>query len=926
MKQFLKKYILIAPIIIGLYSLILCFGLFYSNPFSRYLSYTLCITTLYFYAFRFVDDYQDFYKDKIHNKSVFERGTLLGMVTVISGLIALLSFFSGQYYFLFSLLFLLILLFFDISFLKPFVLPAMVFLILYYECGIHYLIFIPVLLCFGLGLGFGFIKKEQGMLESDVGGKAYHLFQIKKAKIPKFIVIPFYEFTSLDSQRISFYIKSFCRKNKKYAVRSSGIDEDSQEHSFAGIHESYLNVSYNDVQNYVHLVVESASSELALEYRRVNNLTTKEILIAVIIQEMVDADFAGVLNTINPVTNDMNELVISVCRGLGDKLVDGSIDGTTYYINGLEKSFVGEDILTSKQIKRILKLSDIVSIQTNHFQDVEFAIKKNKVYLLQTRDITTYSDIDSHKMNMLIDNANIIESYYGITTPLTFSFAKEIYKEVYTQTLYVGKVKKSVMEALKPSLENMLYFFEGKIYYNLKSWYHVTSIFPSKKSIKYMENMMGVSSSNSNYQRVSLNLIDIIKIGIIFLQKLKKMKRLSAHFMEAFNSIVMPYYGKQIDMSNKELVSLYESIEGKIIPEFTTPILNDCAVMFYFGRLKEKTSKYSNQAAILNQCVSNDGDVDSVGSVTEIMKLVEFIRQDPDLLFDFENVTEETLMKKYYNTNTEISARINDYIFRFGSRVMNELKLETVTMIEEPILIFGYLKNALNAKQNNRTTKSIAIPKKLKKLARKTKEFMQNREKLRLKRTYVFSVVRNIFLAFGKNYVSLGRIDEVNDIFYLTKEEIMSDIEDVRGIIENRRLEETSYAKKPYYNRIAFYDNHILPITKRIESGSLSGIPSGGGITRGQISLMESASDKLIPGNIILTKRTDPGWISLFSQTSGLIVEHGSMLSHSFVVAREMGLPAVVGVVDATKKIKDLDTVILDGIKGEVQIENEEVL
>ena len=89
---------------------------------------------------------------------------------------------------------------------------------------------------------------------------------------------------------------------------------------------------------------------------------------------------------------------------------------------------------------------------------------------------------------------------------------------------------------------------------------------------------------------------------------------------------------------------------------------------------------------------------------------------------------------------------------------------------------------------------------------------------------------------------------------------------------------------------------------------------------------MNSNQDHLEKGNIIVTKRTDPGWISLFPLTSGLIVEHGSMLSHSFVVAREMGIPAVVGVSDATKIIKDNDIVTLDGIRGVIKIENRELL
>ena len=138
-----------------------------------------------------------------------------------------------------------------------------------------------------------------------------------------------------------------------------------------------------------------------------------------------------------------------------------------------------------------------------------------------------------------------------------------------------------------------------------------------------------------------------------------------------------------------------------------------------------------------------------------------------------------------------------------------------------------------------------------------------------------------------------------------------------------RKKEELVSEQTPYYDRYVFYeDNKVLAISNNKTSEGLIGIPSGAGIVTGEVTIMNSNKDYLKKGNIIVTKRTDPGWISLFPITSGLVVEHGSMLSHSFVVAREMGLPAVVGVVDATKKLQNGDIITLDGIRGVVKIEN----
>ena len=922
MKLFLKRYLLIIAYVAILYSFLLVCLLPYSDSFSNFFNSSLLITVLYFLALRFIDDYRDYYKDKLNDKSLFSRGILIAGFSFICILLIVLILFFKSWMFLLPFI-LLITTFFDNKYIKILILPTIVLSIIFTDFKLHWSnAFVEVLFIL-LSIAFYAFKKEKPLELKSVGGKAFNLYHLKIKNTPKFKSIPAELIEPFNEEKIEYIIKDFCKKNKRYAVRSSAIDEDSDTHSFAGVHDTYLNIEYADILKNVKLVKDSAVSDLAINYRKQNGLDTSNIQISVLLQEMIEADYAGVINTINPITNNMNEIVISVCEGTGDKLVSGDVDGSTYYVNGDNLECRGKDILSRKLIKKVVKLSNIVSSKTNRFQDIEFVIRRNKVYFLQARAITTYKDINPHKMTLLIDNSNIIESYYGITSPLTFSFAKEVYKEVYTATFKVGKIRNKILKSLENSLANMIYYHEGKIYYNLKSWYHTTSIFPSKNSIKYMESMMGVRSSNKDYKKVKLNIIDILKIGVIFVNKLKNMDKLSNDFITNFNEIVLPYYGKKMNKSNEELKQIYNAIEEKIVPEFTTPILNDCAVMFYFGSLKEKAKKYPNYEQIINECVSNHGNVESALSAVEFQKILEYIKSDNNLINDFETLNCDELFEKYYQSSYRLSELINDYIYRFGSRVMNELKLETITMIENPVLIFEYIKNGL--KESTDSTKNennVQIPKALEKLSLKTKKFVQNRERLRLRRTYVFSVVRNIFLNYGRNYAAEGRIDSVEDIFYLTKDEILSDMKNVKAVIKNRKKELEEYKKLPYYDRVAFFGDIILPVKPKSYEGRLSGIPSGTGEVKAHVSLMENTKDTLIPGNIILTKRTDPGWISLFPLASGLIVEHGNMLSHSFVVAREMGLPAVVGVSGATTIIKDGSMVYLDGVKGVVEVED----
>ncbi len=761
----------------------------------------------------------------------------------------------------------------------------------------------------------------------DIGGKAFALLSLNVRNTPPLVVVPssYFEKEEKLKEDLKQELKSVLDEKKLYAVRSSAIDEDSGRASFAGIHRSFLKVSAADVYERIQEVYKSAFSDVAIEYRKVNRLDTDNIKIAVIIQEMVDADFAGVAFTVNPVTNNPDEFVIAVTEGLGEKLVDGSVSGSTYTVNGKTVKVDGKNILSKKQLNSILKTLREVVGKTDCFQDIEFALKGNKTYFLQARPITAYKGINPHKRSLLIDNANIIESYFGVTSPLTFSFAKDVYRDVYTATLSYGKIRPGIINALSPSLSEMLYMHEGKIYYNMKNWYHVTSIFPFKNSTSYMENMMGVKSSTDDFKRVKMNLFDVFSLGVAFIGKLRRIDYLSDRFEENFNRIVKPYYGREISGSNNELYRLFKSIENNIVKEFAVPIVNDCAVMIYFGMLRKKAKKLGISPEKLNRYISNRGEVKSVGSASELVKLTERIKADPKMKEDFEKLEVEELAKKYYD-DSPISQALKDYMLSFGARVGDELKLETVTMIEDGNMLFRLLKDSLNTGQKAADYDDVVVPKKIAKLAEKTKKFIKNRERLRLKRTYIYSVVRNIFLAYGRNYFAEGRIDSPRDIFYLTKNEVFSGEGDFRALIAARKAEEERNIKKPTYNRVVFYGDTALPILQEKRGGGLLGIPSGNGVVRANVSLMKTAKDPLKQGNIILTERTDPGWITLFPKASGLIVEHGSMLSHSFVVARELNLPAVVGVENATAVIPDGALVTLDGLKGEITVEDKKIL
>jgi pyruvate,water dikinase len=208
---------------------------------------------------------------------------------------------------------------------------------------------------------------------------------------------------------------------------------------------------------------------------------------------------------------------------------------------------------------------------------------------------------------------------------------------------------------------------------------------------------------------------------------------------------------------------------------------------------------------------------------------------------------------------------------------------------------------------------------------------VKNRENQRFARTEAYSLIRTLIRAIGSKWEANKIIDHQDDIFYLELDEIISYIEGVstcinlKGLIELRKKEFEAYEDSNPDDRIetegiVYYNNSFNNESVVKTDNTLKGLGCCPGIvdSKVQVVIKPDASLKL-NNEIMVAKYTDPGWVVLFPSVSGLIIEKGSMLSHSAIVAREMGIPAVVGVKNATKILSTGDRVILDGAKGTIK-------
>ncbi len=834
------------------------------------------------------------------------------------------------------------------------------------------------------------------MNNKNIGNKAKNLFLLQKLgfKVPRFKVLSDLKVTDI-SEKVIEEIINYFPDTQYFAVRSSAQEEDGTQYSFAGIFESYLYVCKEDLAEKIVKVLQSGESERVKAYKKQHNLPAINALPAVIIQEMVEADVAGVAFGMNILNNQTNEKIINTVFGLGEGLVSGELDADSFVIKnskevienittkthqivfnksakeGTTKTSVEAEkqtkpTLSHEQILVIDKILSRLQEEFKHPQDIEFAIKDDVIYLLQTRNITQNNV--KKAVYTLWDNSNIVESYPHVTTPLTFSFISKSYQKAYSLFAEFLGVSPQVIAENENVFANTLGFFNGRVYYNLKSWYQMLAMLPSYQiNARFMEKMMGVKERfdvPASFKMGKLKAIgQVLKMGANMFLKLRNLPAIRAKFIKLVNETIAEY--KQIDFSKKsahELRELFFDFEKTLLNQWKAPLLNDFFAMIYFGRLQkmcEKLKLSTQNPNIHNDLLCGSQDIISTQPIHRTIALAEIIQQDSTLKAMFltknENEIWQYLTENLEKNTKNLKANIEEYLSAFGERCVGELKLESTSYNQEPALFIKILKNYVtqeisskNYRQNieneirqkaenevNQVLKwKFWRKRKFNQTLRKARELVSQRENLRYERTRAFGIVREIFTHIGRNFVQENLINAQKDIFYLTKEEIFAFIQgtsvtqNIKDLIDLRKKEFEKYAQSPIPSeRFATYGVAYSPendffSTQKIElvENELQGIGCCMGVVAGKVRVLNNPQElQSLQGDILVTHSTDPGWVVLFPDAKGILVERGSLLSHSAIVAREMGKPCIVGITGLLKLLKTGDSVEMNGSTGRVK-------
>lgn len=807
--------------------------------------------------------------------------------------------------------------------------------------------------------------------------KARHLeiLQEKGFPVPKFILV-----SEIEEVDLSFSEKEY------FAVRSNFSTEDGGEHSFAGQFLTRLNVKREKVQEAVQEVFASYAG--SLEYKeKANRGKTEyylkeqgkaekqknaerqenrekqesteqkkaEVLVEkVLIQEMLFPEKSGVLFTKNP-KGILSEMVVVLGQGLGDKVVEDQENVLTYhyfpgeclYQEGRVQSCLSEQAqespglgLEEEELKTLFILGERIEQLFQKPMDIEFAIEKGKVYILQAREITT---LDMHLPVRILDNSNISESFPGICLPLSESFAGEMYSGIFTSLgrRFLGKKVSSYEELF----QRMVGGFSGRMYYEISSWYDILRLLPfSRKIIPVWQGMLGVSNEEISFSKKKPSFFLKCRIALLFCYYFfvsqRKMKELDKFFQERYAS-----YSKRVDEEDyaQALYRIFLEMKEDLLREWDITLINDM-VSFISTHLYGKKTAFS----------------------LETMKPVRALS------------ALKTVARKYGLDSEEYRREKQSYISAYGDRIVGELKLETRTYRSNEELLDRWILDALETEKTDYSEKDCEETSRMEKSSepKQRKSFLyrlaesscNNREISRLHRTRCFGLMRRIVDKIGEKTIGF-------DVYYLSpnelKELLFSGKDFSLKIAREKELRK-AYERLPVLSRVKLlgkvdrdplagkirvlnykfvkgkgsreeksgksgdiFSSESMNLKRKedikgqdVEKGKEAGNNTqrvffgrgvSKGIFRGEVLKIKSLQEIRVAeakGKILLSYSTDPGWFPYLDMASGLITERGSLLSHSAILARELEKPAVVNIPKIMEELQSGDIVEIDGDLG----------
>ncbi|CAG0930355.1 pyruvate, water dikinase [Thermoflexales bacterium] len=721
--------------------------------------------------------------------------------------------------------------------------------------------------------------------------------------------------------------------NGSFAVRSSALSEDSAQASFAGEFETVLDVRTDEeICAAIRTVRCSRHTARVQAYTQAQGLEQADQEIAVVVQRLIRPDYAGVLFTVDPVTGDLTQMTGNFVPGLGEKLVSGHANAQTFTLQRPKGTYSGPPELKRVALDLYYNACHLEK-ELGSPQDIEWAIAGGRLYILQSRPITTLSGYkaqtaewnDSLTGNFLWSGTNLSENAPYVLTPFTCSLRKGL---VYEGVDFCDSSSMGVDGYPQAGI------IGGRGYINLSIQVSASRPFfggDTRKALQQATAWWGGIPEDVKIPLIPISswawwsqvIPSLTRLGIKMARLRKKIPQFVAE--NPHWCAVMRQRIRQTKNRAELAALLRDEIKPYSIYAFFLTFAGATDLPNRLERELRELVGADDANALLSNLSGLSSQLESLGPLTGLGKVAR----------------------------GEMSR--DAYLEAYGHRGENENEyawprpLEDPTWLDRQLIEFAKAPVAIEALFVKQRAAYAAAwerfceryPRKVNSMRRRLEKAAQaacQREAIRSEATRSATVMRAFALRAGE----LTGVGE--DVFFLTMDEVLSLLagnDSARRFLPARKETHERYCALPPYptiivgrfdpfkwaadpNRRSDIYNANAPLAPHSAdtADTIQGFAGALGIVEGTVRRLDNleASDQLQPGEILVTTMTNIGWTPLFPRLAAIITDLGAPLSHAAIVARELGIPAVVGCGDATMRLKTGDRVRVDGGKGLVEV------
>ncbi len=766
------------------------------------------------------------------------------------------------------------------------------------------------------------IEIRNHRLSASAGNKALNLQRLQKIgiRVPAALVCDwkaYHRYLDNDVSLVDELRLELSQKldpDQKYAVRSSANIEDSVDRSFAGQFKSVLNVrGVDNILQAIWSVWSSAQAPAVMAYFERHQMTVRQLSMAVIIQEMVQAEASGVALSRNPVTG-ADEVVVEAVQGLGDALVQGGVTPLRWVNKWGNWIVKAESAIPLNAIAEVVDKTRLISKKFKAHVDVEWAYDGQDVYFLQSRVITTLNQRNVYS------NHISKEMLPGIIKPLIESINLPL-----VCTMWVRFMKEMIGET-RATAEELARTFYYRAYFNMGVLGKVfEDVGMPAESVELMMNVLPDGATKPAMKptaRTMLRLPSMVRFGVEKWFFAKPMGRALADLRKQLDVF---HYRECSNLPEAELVAeterLYKVVQQVAYYNIVGPILMGMYNSGLKYRLKKKGMDFNNF-----DLMAGYPDLETYDPKTYLYDMNrEFMGLDPVLQEKVRKATYADFMEFDDKELKDFQLRVAAFIERFGHLSDSGNDFSATPWREAPEIVLKLIVNFLPARaEEGRKIHAAEVKMGMftRALFHRARDFRFLREQVSSLYTFGYGLFRYYYLEMGKILVRRGWLHDAQDVFYLSDIQVKSAVQsqepltDYRALVAYHKAEIERYRDIPLPRTI--YGDEPPPVQDP-SLEKLIGIPTSIGHYTGRVVLVRGIQDfaKVKQGDVLVIPYSDVGWTPLFARAGAVVSESGGLLSHSSIVAREYNIPAVVSA-DGAMLLKDDTIVTVNGHTGEV--------